>query len=63
MRIKKVFMFLFFLFIFAFLAFSSSPNLAAHFNSNGDFIKGWYWLRDSTLNHYAEWTFEAIREL
>ena len=64
MKINKVFIFLFLLFIFSFLAFSSSiagsPNLTAHFNSNGDFINGWYWLRDTALQNYTQWIFERI---
>jgi len=33
---------------------------ANKFRSNGILIQGWYWLRDSALKHYAEWTFENI---
>jgi len=33
---------------------------ANKFRSNGNLIQGWYWLRDSALKHYAEWTFENI---
>ena len=33
---------------------------AAVFNSNGQQIEGWYWLRDPVLNHYAEWTFKDV---
>ncbi|PKP61219.1 hypothetical protein CVT91_03680 [Candidatus Atribacteria bacterium HGW-Atribacteria-1] len=33
---------------------------ANKFRSNGSLIQGWYWLRDSALQHYAEWTFENI---
>ena len=39
---------------------ASSSNLPKSFNSNGDLIKGWYWLRDSALHNYAEWTFDNI---
>lgn len=65
MRVNKFLIVLFFFFVicpFLFTAFAitGSPNLATHFNSNGDLIDGWHWLRDSNLNHYAEWTFENI---
>ncbi len=40
--------------------FSIAPNLTAHFNSNGDLINQWYWLRDTSLQHYAQWIFEGI---
>lgn len=30
------------------------------FQSNGDIIQGWYWLRDHALQHKAWWTFEGI---
>lgn len=64
MRIKKVFMFLFFLTILTFLTLSAfavgNPNLSAHFNSNGDLINGWYWLRDTSLQNYSQWIFERI---
>jgi hypothetical protein len=33
---------------------------ASIYRSNGDFIEGWNWLRDSALQHYAEWTFDEI---
>ena len=33
---------------------------ATRFGSNGDFIQGWYWLRDPGLRQYAEWTFTNI---
>lgn len=35
---------------------------AVSFESNGDLIHGWYWLRDFNLSHKAWWTFEAIPE-
>lgn len=35
---------------------------AVSFESNGDLIHGWYWLRDLNLSHKAWWTFEAIPE-
>ncbi len=64
MKVRKVFMFLFFLVIFSLMSTAAitagSPNLAAHFNSNGDFINGWYWLRDTSLQNYAQWIFERI---
>jgi hypothetical protein len=33
---------------------------ANKFRSNGSLIQGWYWLRDSALKQYAEWTFENV---
>jgi len=33
---------------------------ATKFDSNGDLIQGWYWLRDRGLQHYAEWTFTNV---
>ncbi len=64
MKIKKVFMLLIFFFIFAFMSITvfaaSSSNLPKDFNTNGDLIKGWYWLRDNSLQNYAQWTFENI---
>lgn len=64
MKRNRLFTFLFFLFSFIFLSFSNSiagyPNLAAHFNTNGDLIQGWYWLRDTSGQHYAQWIFEKI---
>lgn len=30
------------------------------FQSNGDLIQGWYWLRDPSLEQKAWWTFEGI---
>lgn len=39
----------------------SSPIFTANkFYSNGNLIQGWYWLRDSALKQYAEWTFENV---
>jgi len=40
--------------------FAASSNLPKDFNTNGDLINGWYWLRDNPLQHYAQWTFENI---
>jgi len=37
-----------------------SEKQASNFQSNGDLIDGWYWLRDSALQNYAEWKFENI---
>lgn len=37
-----------------------APPVLQSFNSNGDLIQGWYWLRDRALNHYAEWTFTGV---
>ncbi len=39
---------------------SGSALPAVDFNSNGDFISGWYWLRDLALEQQAWWTFEGI---
>lgn len=33
---------------------------AVSFQSNGDLIQGWYWLRDPGLQHKAWWTFEGL---
>ncbi len=33
---------------------------AVSFQSNGDLIQGWYWLRDRGLRHKAWWTFEGL---
>jgi len=41
-------------------SFSAQGFTADKFRSNGNLIQGWYWLRDSALQHYAEWTFENI---
>ena len=62
MKIRKVFILLIFFIIFINLSFFvvSSSNLPRNFNSNGDLINGWYWLRDSSLQNYAQWTFENI---
>lgn len=35
---------------------------AASYDSNGDSIYGWHWLRDVGLSHKASWTFEGIAE-
>ena len=32
----------------------------SHFESNGDRIAGWYWLRDSALRHTAEYGFDTV---
>lgn len=38
-------------------------TFAAHsFSSSGDYIQGWYWLRDSYLTDREEWTFKGIPE-
>ncbi|MBN2396646.1 MAG: hypothetical protein JXC36_09350, partial [Candidatus Atribacteria bacterium] len=39
---------------------SAEGFTADRFRSNGNLIQGWYWLRDSSLQQYAEWTFENI---
>ncbi len=33
---------------------------ATEFSSTGDLITGWYWIRDYSLQHHVEWTFEGI---
>jgi hypothetical protein len=64
MKINKLFLPIIILSILmtaAIVVFSaSSSNLPKNFNSNGDLIKGWYWLRDNSLQSYAQWTFENI---
>jgi hypothetical protein len=65
MKIRKVLTFLIVLSILAIMmslsAFAvSSSNLANKFQSNGDLIQGWYWLRDNNIQDYAQWTFENI---
>ena len=50
-----------FIIFFSFFAIGQTiEKQATYFMSNGDHIAGWYWLRDSSLQHYAEWTFENI---
>jgi len=39
---------------------STSRLVAAEFQSSGDEIAGWYWLRDEGLQQTAEWTFVEI---
>jgi len=64
MKTKKVFIIFGAVLIFTLLTSPLSeagvPNLAAHFDSNVDLINGWYWLRDSDLQDYAQWIFERI---
>ena len=64
MKIKKIFILLIFFSIFSFMNITvctaNSSNLPKIFNTNGDLINGWYWLRDNPLQHYAQWTFENI---
>lgn len=38
-------------------AAASQAGGATRFQSNGDLIASWYWLRDRGLNHYAEYAF------
>jgi len=33
---------------------------AENFTSTGDFIQGWYWLRDPEFTHISEWVFENL---
>ena len=64
MKINKLFLpiiILSILMIITLVVFSAnSSNLPKDFNTNGDLINGWYWLRDNPLQHYAQWTFENI---
>jgi len=63
MKTKKVFMLVIFfsiLIIMSLLVFAEDSKQASNFQSNGDLIEGWYWLRDSALQNYAEWTFDNI---
>lgn len=64
MKTKKVLRLVIFfsiLIIINLLVFAvDSEKQASDFQSNGDLIEGWNWLRDSALKHYAEWTFEEI---
>ena len=64
MKIRKVLTLLIVFSILAMMSLSafavSSSNLANKFQSNGDLIQGWYWLRDSNIQDYAQWTFENI---
>jgi hypothetical protein len=43
-----------------FVLAENSERQASDFQSNGELIDGWYWLRDSALQNYAEWTFDDI---
>ena len=63
MKTRKVFMLVIFfsiLIIMSLLVFAEDSKQASDFQSNGDLIEGWYWLRDSALQNYAEWTFDNI---
>ena len=64
MRRKSIFMFIlsFILLVaISFLAMGEEiEKQASDFQSNGDCIAGWYWLRDHSLQHTAEWTFQDI---
>src|SRR5665648_280216 len=63
MKTVKVFMLVIFfsiLIIMSLLVFAEDSKQASDFQSNGDLIEGWYWLRDSALQNYAEWTFNNI---
>jgi hypothetical protein len=59
MKIRKVLTLLIFLSILAMMSLSafavSSSNLANKFQSNGDLIQGWYWLRDNNIQDYAQY--------
>lgn len=41
----------------ALVALPARGQFADKYDSNGDFISGWHWLRDRELSHYAEFTF------
>jgi len=64
MKIKNIFILVVFfsiLMVMNLLVFAvDSEKQASNFQSNGDLIDGWYWLRDSALQNYAEWKFENI---
>ena len=63
MKTGKVFTLVIFfsiLIIMSLLVFAEDSKQASDFQSNGDLIEGWYWLRDSALQNYAEWTFDNI---
>jgi hypothetical protein len=64
MKIKKILILLIFFSIFAFINITvfaaNGSNLPKDFNTNGDLINGWYWLRDNSLQNYAQWTFGNI---
>ncbi len=32
-----------------------------NFSSNGNYIAGWYWLRDSNLKHYGRWQVNGLK--
>ena len=65
MKTRKVFMLVIFFSILIFISLSafatnSNEKEASDFQSNGDLIEGWYWLRDSAHQDYVEWTFDNI---
>jgi predicted secreted protein len=64
MKIRKTFIILILFSILTVMSLpvfaTSSSNLPKNFNSNGDLTKSWYWLRDNSLQNYAQWTFENI---
>jgi len=35
-------------------------TITSTFDSNGDLISGWYWVRDRTLTDYAAWTISGV---
>lgn len=60
-RLPSIYLWAFFTLLI--LPFSSQAGFtrpADGFQSNGDPIAGWYWLRDPSLQQYAEWTFRNI---
>ena len=44
-------------FVLPLQSLSASKVMPASFNTNGDLISGWYWLRRG--GHYAEWKFKV----
>lgn len=37
-----------------------NQSIVGNFDTNGDLIAGWYWIRDSTLQHYAQWLLPSL---
>ncbi|MEJ5230357.1 MAG: PLAT/LH2 domain-containing protein [Pseudothermotoga sp.] len=60
MRATTLFLRMIFISLLASSVLSQTRIAASSFSSNGDFINGWYWLRDSSYQHIAEWVFEGI---
>jgi hypothetical protein len=64
--IKSCFKMLFFGSCILILLFTFSSCLVTQelttvsFFSQGDYIQGWYWLRDPSFNNHAEWVFTSL---